>query len=105
MREKLTHPDVLPLIILLTDGAANVAMGNKLDPLQESYKIAGMIAEEKIHSVIINLEQGEKEESLAQRLADHMHASFYEIDELRAERLYQAVRDEIDMVQDGKISA
>lgn len=99
-REKLTHPDVLPLVILLTDGAANVAMGEKLSPLEESYQIARMMAEEKIHSVVINLEQDKNSEGLAQTLAEQMDAVFYEIDELRAESLYQAVRTEIDSLQE-----
>jgi len=100
MREKLTHPDVLPLVIMLTDGAANVALGEKLSPLEESYQIARLMAEEKIHSVVINLEHSEKREGLAQALAEHMDAVFYEIDELRAESLYHAVRNEIDTMQE-----
>lgn len=104
MHEKLTHPEVLPLVILLTDGAANVAMGEKLSPLEESYQIARMMAEEKIHSVVINLEQEGKSEGLAQTLAKQMDAVFYEIDELRAESLYQAVRNEIDTLQDIGVS-
>ena len=33
LREKFTHPDILPLMVVLTDGAGNVAMGKETGPL------------------------------------------------------------------------
>ena len=44
-REKILHPDVLPLLIILTDGAGNVSMGH-LPPQEEAHMIANRIAEE-----------------------------------------------------------
>jgi magnesium chelatase subunit D len=99
MREKITMPDVLPLMVLLTDGAGNVAMGNKLGPLAEAYQIARMIAEEHVHSVVINLEHLAFDRGLAQALADNLLSPCYSIEDLRAESLYQAVRQEINLIQ------
>jgi len=93
-RERLLHPDVNPLIILLTDGAGNVSM-TTLPPQDEAHRLAEQVAREDIHSVVINMEHAAFDQGLAQSLADHMDAQCYTLSELRAETLYQAVRDEM----------
>jgi magnesium chelatase subunit D len=93
-REKMLHPDVLPLLIVLTDGAGNVSMGN-LPPQEEAYRVAEMIAEEEIHSVVINMEHVAFDQGLAQGLAEHLDGPCYTLTDLKAENLYQAVRDEM----------
>jgi magnesium chelatase subunit D len=94
MREKILHPDVLPLLIVLTDGAGNVSMGH-LPPQDESHRIAELIAEENIHSVVINMEHVAFDQGLAQALADHLESPCYTLTDLRAENLYAAVKDEM----------
>jgi magnesium chelatase subunit D len=94
MREKILHPDVLPLLIILTDGAGNVSMGH-LPPQEEAQRIAEMIAEENIHSVVINMEHVAFDQGLAQALADHLKSPCYTLTDLRAENLYAAVKDEM----------
>ena len=47
--EKYIHPDVEPLLIVLTDGAGNVALGT-LPPQEESYKFAELIANEELRN-------------------------------------------------------
>jgi len=90
-KEKILHPDVLPLLVVLTDGAGNVSMSN-LPPLEESARYADMIAYDKISSVVINMEHAAFDQGLAQVLADHLDAPCYTTTELKAENLYQAVR-------------
>ena len=97
MREKLLHPDVLPLLIILTDGAGNVSMGH-LPPQEESHRIAEMIAEDNIHSVVINMEHVAFDQGLAQSLADHLKSPCYTLTDLKAENLYAAVKDEIGKI-------
>lgn len=93
-REKMLHPDILPLLIVLTDGAGNVAMGSK-SPLEEARLQAMRIAEEKVHSVVINMEHAAFDQGLAQELADNLKAPCYAIADIRAENLYQTVRREM----------
>jgi len=93
-REKMLHPDVVPLLIVLTDGAGNVALSSG-SPLEESQKIAEQIAEEKIRSVVINMEHAAFDQGLAEILANHLDAPCYTLEELRSETLYQAVQNEI----------
>jgi Mg-chelatase subunit ChlD len=93
-RERTLHPDVNPLVILLTDGAGNVSMTN-LPPQDEANRLAAQIAGDQIHSVVINMEHAAFDQGLAQSLADHLNAPCYTLTELKAETLYQAVRDEM----------
>jgi magnesium chelatase subunit D len=95
-REKLTHPDVLPLLILLTDGAGNVGLTKDLTPQEEAHNLADQIAEDNIRSVVINMEHSAFDQGLAQALADHLRAPCYTLAELKAENLYQTVRSEMD---------
>lgn len=93
-KERLVHPDVMPLIILLTDGAGNVSMSD-LPPQEEAHHIAEQIAEDDIRSVVINMEHAAFDQGLAQALSDHLKAPCYTLSELKAETLYRAVRDEM----------
>ena len=97
-KEKVIHPDVLPLMILLTDGAGNVAMGD-FPPQEEAGRIADRIRESKIRSVVINMEHAAFDQGLAQSLADRLGGSCLTLHELKAEHLYQTVRHELDEQQ------
>jgi magnesium chelatase subunit D len=93
-REKRLNPEVMPMMILLTDGAGNVSMSG-MSPRAESLKIAEMFWASEIRSVVINMEHPAFDRGLAQELADALHAPCYALDELRATSLVQTVRDEI----------
>jgi magnesium chelatase subunit D len=93
-RERILHPDVNPLMILLTDGAGNVSMTH-VPPQEEANRLAAQIAEEDIRSVVINMEHAAFDQGLAQSLADHLEAPCYTLSELKAETLYRAVREEM----------
>ncbi len=88
------HPDVIPLMILLTDGAGNVAMGDA-SPQEEAHGLAEQIAEEDIRCVVINMEHSAFDQGLAQALAEHLDCPCYTLRELKAENLYRTVREEM----------
>lgn len=94
MREKFTHPDVEPLLIILTDGAGNVSVG-PMPPQEESFRFAEIISNEKIKSLVINMEHVAFDQGLAQLLADHLKAPCLSLNEIRAENLYHTVRKEM----------
>ena len=54
MREKNLNPDVMPLMILLTDGAGNVSISDTVSPQDEAHSIARKIHEAEIRTVTIN---------------------------------------------------
>jgi magnesium chelatase subunit ChlD-like protein len=93
-QEKTHHPDIEPLLIVLTDGAGNVSIG-ALPPQEESYKFAELIANEKIKSIVINMEHAAFDQGLAQQLANHLKAPCYALSELKAENLYHTVKEEM----------
>jgi magnesium chelatase subunit D len=93
--EKMLHPDVMPLLMVLTDGAGNVSVGS-LPPQQEAHTIAERIADDHIHTVVINMEHAAFDQGLAQALAEHLDGPCYTITDLRAESLYMTVRQAMD---------
>ncbi len=94
-RERILHPDVNPLLILLTDGAGNVSISNQ-PPQEEANRLAELIALDKIRSVVINMEHTAFDQGLAQGLAEHLNAPCYTLSELKAETLYRKVREEME---------
>jgi len=93
-REQYSHPDVEPLMILLTDGAGNVSM-TTMNPQKESHQIAEQIATHNIRSVVINMEHVAFDQGLAKALAEHLKAPCYTLSELKAENLLRTVRAEM----------
>lgn len=95
-REKNIHPDVMPLMILLTDGAGNVSLNGKTAPQEEAHHIAHLIKEEHIKTVTINMEHAAFDQGLAKNLAEHLGGPCYALADLRAETLLETVRAEMD---------
>ena len=93
-RELRRNSEVLPLLILLTDGAGNVSMTD-LPAQDEALKMADRIQRSHIRSVVINMEHASFDRGLAQDLADALGAPCYTLQELKAEELYQTVRGEL----------
>jgi magnesium chelatase subunit D len=93
-RELRRNPEVMPLIILLTDGAGNVSLTD-LPAQDEALKVADLIQHDHIRSVVINMEHSSFDRGLAQDLADALDAPCYTLQALKAEALYQTVRGEL----------
>jgi Mg-chelatase subunit ChlD len=94
-REKAQDSEIMPLMILLTDGAGNVSMMG-MPPREESLMVADMFAEKAIRAVVINTEHESLDRGLARELAETLEAPCYNLTDLRAESLYQAVRRELN---------
>ncbi len=94
-RERLSHPEVLPLMLLLTDGAGNVSM-SELPPQEEAMQVADRFRELEIRSVVINMEHAAFDQGLAGALAERLSAPCYTLQELKAEHLYRTVRKEVE---------
>jgi len=93
-RELRRNPEVMPLMILLTDGVGNVSMTD-IPAQDEALKMADRIQRSDIRSVVINMEHTSFDRGLAQHLADALGAPCYTLQELKAEELYQTVRGEL----------
>lgn len=95
-REQALNPDVMPMIILLTDGAGNVSLSQTMSPQEEAHAIARLIKEAEIRTVTINMEHIAFDQGLAKRLADHLGGPCYTLAQIRAENLLETVRAEMD---------
>lgn len=108
--------EIIPLLVVITDGQANVAMGNK-PPHIEAYEIAAFIAKQHIRSVVIDTDQsgGESlqgfsgitsahitradvgllsyEGGLASDLATYLQGEYYQLDDLDAHRITDIARN------------
>lgn len=88
-------PEVIPLIILLTDGAGNVSMTG-LPAQEEALKIADLIRTRHFRSAVINMEHAAFDRGLARGLAEAMGAPCYSLPELHADSLVRTVKDQLD---------
>jgi len=93
-QELRRYPELAPLLVILTDGAGNVSMGDA-PPQSEAYRIAEQIQEDAIKSVVINMESMEYDKGLAQALADHLGGPCYNLASLRADSLVSMVHAEL----------
>ncbi len=93
-RERRRDAEVMPLLILLTDGAGNVSMTG-LPPHEEALRVAGLLKGSGIRAVVINTEHESLDRGLARDLAAKMTAPCYTLQELGAQELYHTVRDEL----------
>lgn len=93
-QERILHPDVMPLMILLTDGAGNVSLTD-LPPQEEAHLAASRFKHDEIRTVTINMEHAAFDQGLAQQIAEAMGGPCYTLAELKADALYQTVRQEL----------
>jgi magnesium chelatase subunit D len=95
IRELHRHPDLMPLMVLLTDGAGNVSL-SEMPPQEEAHHLAQFFPQNHIRSVVINMEHKAFDQGYAQALADHLEASCYTLEQLHAEALLETVRGELE---------
>lgn len=91
----LKDPTARPIVIIITDGKANVAVGKSRKPVEEAMLIARRFAlDERIYPVVVDTEKrGIVQFGLARRLADVMEAPYFRIEDLRAENLVRIIKE------------
>jgi Mg-chelatase subunit ChlD len=94
VRELKQHPDLMPLMVLLTDGAGNVSTTN-LPPQEEAYRIAALFPQAHIRAVVINMEHEAFDQGLARTLAERLEAPCFSLAELKADALVHTVREQM----------
>ncbi len=94
-KEAITYPDVMPMMILLTDGAGNVSLSN-MPPQDEAHRISELIQNMGVRSVVINMEHAAFDQGLAKMLAEKLEAPCHTLEDLHADSLYQTVVGEMN---------
>ena len=95
--ERLKDRETLPMLVLLSDGRSNVAMstGDFGNPMEETNRIAALIEEKKIQSIVIDTELDFLKFGLAREVSDRMGAKYLKLEELRSDSLTEAVRNQL----------
>lgn len=83
---------LIPAMIVMTDGKANVSAEAAGDPWQESLQAAQRIAAAGIRTLVIDTEDGVVRFGYARKLAEAMQARYYRLEELDANNIERAVR-------------
>jgi magnesium chelatase subunit D len=76
-----------PLLIVLSDGKANVALQDNGDPWRETLALADLITERAIPALVLDTETGYLRLGRANQLAQAMGAEYLTLEELSAENL------------------
>jgi magnesium chelatase subunit D len=90
-RAQRRDPEVLPLMVVLTDGQANVSLTG-MRPQEEAYRMADFVAQAGIEAIVIDTEHPNFVRGLARTLAQHLQAPYYHIAELNDGALVDLVR-------------
>ena len=88
---KRKDPEMLPLLVLVTDGRANRALWTQ-DPVADAMEAAALIRREGIRAVVIDTEQDFISLHIAKQTAEAMEADYYKANELRGEHLRAIVK-------------
>lgn len=89
---KRKDPNIFPLLVLLSDGRANVSLNGE-DAVKEAFDAAKCISAEGIKSLVIDTESGRIRFGLASEISSHLGATYHKIDHLTDCKLEQAVRN------------
>ncbi|MGZ8257457.1 MAG: VWA domain-containing protein, partial [Gallionella sp.] len=84
--------DLPPLLVLLTDGKANVALNDGADPWHQSLRLAELLASQSIPALVLNTETGYLRLGKARQLAQALGAECLTLEELSAENLALTIR-------------
>lgn len=88
---RLKDPDLLPMLVLVTDGRANRSLWTE-DAVADAEKAAMLIRQDGIHSVVIDTEKEFISLHIAQTIAGHMNATYYKVDDLKSDQLRTIVK-------------
>lgn len=86
------HKDCKPLLVLISDGRANVSMNKNLNPIEEANQIALQIKQMNIDSVVIDTEKSYIRLGRLQEISGFMNAKYLRIEDLKAESIISAVQ-------------
>ncbi len=90
----LRDPSARPIVIIITDGKSNAAMGDQ-KPLEEAFDFAvKMAADQRVIYIVVDTEEpGLVNFGLAGRLAGALEARYFKIEELKADQLVNIIKE------------
>ena len=103
--EKRKDPTIIPIFVLMTDGRANVPILEGADPMEETSKMAGLIRDEKVYSIVIDTEVPPAVSQFvgfvygyAEDIAKDINGVYYKLADLNAVSLGSLIQMEKSMI-------
>ncbi len=93
-RHGASHPGDVPLLLVVSDGRANVALSGS-DPVVEAWQIAARLRVRGVKGIVVDTEGGHMRTGLCRALSDALGGRYLPIGELRAGDLVAAVQDSV----------
>jgi magnesium chelatase subunit D len=90
-RHRANHPEDVPLLLVVSDGRANVPVG-KGDTGAELLALAGEVRARGIESVVVDTESGSMRVGMCRPLSEALGATYLPLEQLRAGELLTAAR-------------
>jgi magnesium chelatase subunit D len=89
---RLKDPEVEPVLVILSDGEANIPLAPGQSVLPELLDLAGKIRQDRIGAVAIDSTKGSRRSPEMLRLAEALGADYHRIDRLKAKNVVEVVR-------------
>jgi magnesium chelatase subunit D len=90
-RHRANHPEDMPLLLVVSDGRANVAVGGG-DAVAEALALASETRARGIGAVVVDTEIGAVRLGLCRPLSEALDATYLPLEQLRAGALVEAAR-------------
>jgi magnesium chelatase subunit D len=84
-----------PLLVLLSDGKANVSLAENSDAWSEALQLGAEIALQSIPCVVVDTESGHVRLGRARKLADVLNASYQSLEAMTADDLTMSIRSKL----------
>ena len=91
--ETMKDKDIVPLVVLLSDGRANVDLGSEVKGQEDTSTVTTIFKDKHISSVVIDTETGFLKLQMAKAIADHMGAQYIRLDEIGSTAIADTVRN------------
>lgn len=91
MGMKMKDPDVLPTVVLVSDGRASGKKQLGSNPFDEALKAAERIGNQQIHTIILDTENDFIKFHLCDKLNEKLHGTLLTMEELKADGIIEAV--------------
>ncbi|MFH1738478.1 MAG: magnesium chelatase, partial [bacterium] len=91
--ERAKDPDIQPLLVVISDGDANVGLGDGQAYIEEICALARQIRQDRIRSVAIDTKPLLRQTGEMLRIAQSLDAKYHPIDRLRTKNVVEAVRE------------
>ena len=91
--ERAKDPAMSPVMVIISDGEANVPLESGRTALEELLSLAQAIRLDRIHFVVIDTRGNELKSDNMKRLADSLNAQYHHIDILKTGNLVNAIKE------------